>query len=61
MRQTKAIALVEGEGPISLTHIFAAERRAEWQAELDALTAKLAQKGTTHNLRILDILITEVS
>lgn len=54
----EAIALVDGDSGISLSHLFAPDRRAEWQAELDALSAKIAPK--THSMRLIDVIITEV-
>jgi hypothetical protein len=53
----RAIALVDGDGPILLSHIFAEDKRAEWESELAELTAKLAQKGATHNLRLVTVTI----
>lgn len=56
----RAIAIVDDENGISLSHLFAEDKRDDWQAELDALTAKLAQKGATHSMRLVDVLITPV-
>ena len=52
-----AIALIEGDGPISLSHIFASDKRPEWEAELAELSAKLAQKGAANPLRLIDVSI----
>ena len=60
MRPLQAIALVDGDGGISLSHLFSLDRRAEWQSELDALTEKLARKGATHSMRLIDVVITPV-
>lgn len=56
----RAIALVDGDQGISLSHIFREADRAQWQAELDELTAKLAQKGATHSLRLIAVEISPV-
>jgi hypothetical protein len=56
-----AIALVDADGQLSLSHVMKVESRAEWEAELQALTEKLAQKGATHSLRLIDVRITPVS
>ena len=51
----RAWALVDDENGISLSHLVAEERRADYQADLDELTAKLAQKGTSHSLRLIPV------
>lgn len=56
----RAIAMIDDENGISLSHLFAENKRGEWQAELDALTAKLAPKGATHSMRLVDVSITPV-
>lgn len=53
----KAVALVDEDGGISLGHLFAEDRRAEWQDELNALSEKLRSKGATHNLRLVNVTI----
>lgn len=56
----RAIAIVDDESGISLSHLIAEDRRDEYQADLDALTAKLALKGATHSLRLVDVVISPV-
>jgi hypothetical protein len=54
-RAVQAWALVDDENGISLAHLVAQDRHAEYQADLDELTAKLAQKGATHSLRLIPV------
>lgn len=51
----RAWAIVDDENGISLSHLVAEDRRDEYQADLDELTAKLAQKGATHSLRLIPV------
>ncbi|TIT90353.1 MAG: hypothetical protein E5W41_00040 [Mesorhizobium sp.] len=53
----RALALVDDDNGISLSHLFTACQRSVWQKELDDLAAKLAQKGATHTVRIVDVTI----
>jgi hypothetical protein len=51
----RAWALVDDDNGISLSHLIAMDRRDEYQADLDELTRKLAQKGASHSLRIIPV------
>ncbi|TIR83297.1 MAG: hypothetical protein E5X04_02625, partial [Mesorhizobium sp.] len=53
----KAFALVDDDNGISLSHLFTACQRSVWQKELDDLAAKLAQKGATHTMRIVEVIV----
>lgn len=54
----EAIALIDDDAPgISLAHIFEPDTRAAWEAELRDLTERLARKGRTHNMRIVNVTI----
>ena len=51
----QAWALVDDNNGILLPHLIALDRRDEYQADLDELTRRLAQKGASHSLRIIPV------
>lgn len=51
----RAWALVDDENWISLSHLVREDRYDEYQADLDELTTKLAQKGATHSMRLIPV------
>lgn len=53
----RAFALVDDDNGISLSHLIRPEQRDEYQRDLDELTAKLAQKGASHSMRLIPVVV----